>query len=112
MERAPLTDRQAAVLDFLRSREAAGLPASVRDVQDEFRIHSTNGAYCHLVALKKKGYLQSNTVGSKMMARGLRVVGDSVDAECRELVGLWRGLTPGDRELFLGWVRRRSQGAP
>ena len=55
----PLTTGQQEVLKFIRERiEAGRVPLSLREITDEFRfISETNGARVHLVALKRKGYI-------------------------------------------------------
>jgi len=55
----PLTDRQAAVMDFIRDFYAQEdrLP-STRDIQTFFGWKSQTGAVSHLRALCRKGYLE------------------------------------------------------
>lgn len=53
-----LTDRQAAVLAFLRSYTAAeGIAPTVREIMAHFGWTSFNAPACHLQALVKKGHL-------------------------------------------------------
>ncbi|HZZ59340.1 MAG TPA: transcriptional repressor LexA [Opitutaceae bacterium] len=54
-----LTERQQAVLDFVRQRQGeAGIPPSIRDIQRHFGFKSTNAAFCHLRALAKRGLIE------------------------------------------------------
>lgn len=54
----PLTARQREVFDFIVSfAERHGYCASVRDVQHAIGAASPNGAVCHLVPLRKKGFV-------------------------------------------------------
>ena len=54
----PLTERQRQVLDFITDfADRHGYCASVRDVQLAIGAASPNGAVCHLVPLRKKGYV-------------------------------------------------------
>lgn len=54
-----LTEKQQAVLDFIREQQqTAGVPPSVRDIQHNFGFKSTNAAFCHLRALARKGLIE------------------------------------------------------
>ncbi|HEY3756845.1 MAG TPA: transcriptional repressor LexA [Opitutaceae bacterium] len=54
-----LTERQQAVLDFIREQQAeAGIPPSIRDIQRHFGFKSTNAAFCHLRALARRGQIE------------------------------------------------------
>jgi len=54
-----LTEKQQAVLDFIRERQVeTGIPPSVRDIQHNFSFKSANAAFCHLRALGKKGLVE------------------------------------------------------
>lgn len=54
----PLTDRQQAVLDFLRAyHREYRRPATIRAIQDHMGISNPNGAYMHIKALVSKGYV-------------------------------------------------------
>ena len=51
-----LTEKQQAVLDFVRSFQVTNaIPPSVRDIQRQFGFASQNAAACHLRALAAKG---------------------------------------------------------
>jgi repressor LexA len=54
----PLTNRQQEVLDFITDfADRHGYNASVRDIQAGIGAASPNGAVCHLVPLRKKGFI-------------------------------------------------------
>jgi repressor LexA len=54
-----LTEKQQAVLDFIRERQVeTGIPPSVRDIQHNFSFKSANAAFCHLKALARKGLVE------------------------------------------------------
>lgn len=54
-----LTNRQAAVLDFITDHLAdTGFPPTIREIGDHLGISSTNGVNDHLKALERKGYLE------------------------------------------------------
>jgi len=54
-----LTEKQQAVLDFIRERQVeTGIPPSVRDIQHYFSFKSANAAFCHLKALARKGLVE------------------------------------------------------
>jgi len=64
-----LTRRQAAILQFIiRSIRDDGYPPTIAEIGTEFGINSTNGVNDHLVALKKKGYIDRT-----QKARGIHV---------------------------------------
>ena len=70
-ERPTLTVRQREVFDFIVDfADRHGYWASVRDIQVGICAASPNGAMCHLVALRKKGYI---TWGERT-ARSIRPV--------------------------------------
>jgi repressor LexA len=51
-----LTERQQAVLDFIRTHQTTkGVPPSSREIQRHFGFASQNAAVCHLRALAHKG---------------------------------------------------------
>ena len=53
---ANLTDRQRAIVDFIRSfRADRGFPPTVREIGEKFGIRSPNGVMHHLHALRKRG---------------------------------------------------------
>jgi SOS-response transcriptional repressor LexA len=70
-ERPALTDRQAAVLRFIRDfRDLNGFPPTTREIGGALGIVTTNGVRSHLFPLQTKGYLRINP----SIARGIRVL--------------------------------------
>lgn len=62
----PLTARQAAVLDFIRSYiEAHSFPPSLREIGNHMGIRSTNGVNDHLHALERKGRIRRSSLLSR-----------------------------------------------
>lgn len=62
----PLTEKQAAVLDFLRRRADRGEPPPTnQEICDEFRWSSTRAARDHLRRLERKGYLELSGRGHR-----------------------------------------------
>ena len=58
--RKKLTNRQKQVLDFITDYvRNVGYPPTVRDIANAFKI-SSKGAYDHLTAIEKKGYIKRN----------------------------------------------------
>jgi SOS-response transcriptional repressor LexA len=54
----PLTERQAMVLDYIRSyRRERGIAPTMREIGRALGIRSTNGVADHLRVLEHKGYL-------------------------------------------------------
>jgi repressor LexA len=73
----PLTKRQREVLDFITDFATRnGYCASVRDVMAAIGSTSPNGAVCHLLPLRKKGFIawEPNT------ARSIRPIREVLDA--------------------------------
>jgi SOS-response transcriptional repressor LexA len=73
----PLTERQRLVLDFITDFAGRhGYCASIREVMAAIGSVSTNGAMCHLMALKRKGYIamEANT------ARSIRPIREVLNA--------------------------------
>jgi len=67
---APLTARQARVLEIIRSEtEARGFPPSIREIAERMGIKSPNGVKCHLDALAAKGYIDTDPG----VSRGIRL---------------------------------------
>lgn len=63
-----LTDRQQAVLQFIKDRiDAWGYPPTVREIGEHLGIRSTNGVADHLKALKRKGYLTHENMKSRTL---------------------------------------------
>lgn len=81
-----LTDRQEAVLDYLRTYIAGnGLPPTILEIAEAFGLASPNGVAKHLQALAEKGFIEL-TSGR---ARGIRLLGGkrASDALSLPLVG-------------------------
>jgi repressor LexA len=56
--RKELTNRQRKVLDFITNYlRDTGYPPTIREIAGEFKI-SSKGAYDHLLAVEKKGYIR------------------------------------------------------
>lgn len=67
---APLTQRQAEVLAFLRAFVARhGYAPSLREIANALSIASTNAVNDHLRALGRKGYVERD----RMRARSIRL---------------------------------------
>lgn len=64
-----LTKRQRAVLEFIiECIRDHGLPPTIAEICDEFKITSTNGVNDHLLALERKGFIERSS-----KARGIHV---------------------------------------
>lgn len=71
-----LTDRQQAILDFVRDYAAgAGFPPTLAEIGQAFGIRQTRGVHKHLQALETKGQLQ--LLPGK--ARGIRLPAAAVE---------------------------------
>jgi repressor LexA len=67
-----LTRAQRRILDFIRGEIHADRPAPThREIAGRFGFRSTRAAACHLAALKRKGFIESEPG----KARALRVIG-------------------------------------
>jgi repressor LexA len=55
----PLTDRQRAIYDFIKSVvDRRGMPPTMREIGEKFDIRSTNGVEGHLAALEARGLIK------------------------------------------------------
>jgi repressor LexA len=101
-----LTDRQQAILDFVRARIAAdGLPPTWAEIAAEFGFRQTRAAQKHLQALEAKGYLA--LLPGK--ARGIRLAG----ARANGARGIDAAAAPAkDAQLELPVLGRVAAGAP
>lgn len=55
-----LTERQAAILAYMREYQAAnGAPPTLREIAEHFKIASTNGVADHLKAMAAKGAVRA-----------------------------------------------------
>ncbi len=53
-----ITDRQQKIYDYIRTTLAVrGIPPSMREIGEQFGIHSTNGVEGHLSALERGGFI-------------------------------------------------------
>lgn len=71
-----LTKRQAELLGLIRSRLLAGKPPTVRDLMNVTGTVSTQGILCHVLALRKKGYLADAAFGE---SRALRLKANEIE---------------------------------
>ena len=56
---APLTPRQAAILEFVRAYiQTHGYSPTIREIGREFGISSPNGVMCHVYALQRAGAIR------------------------------------------------------
>jgi len=61
-----LTERQKAILDFIRETiKDRGAPPTLREIGAHFKISSTNGVRSFLSALEKKGYIKRHSYQSR-----------------------------------------------
>ncbi|MGQ2865287.1 SOS-response transcriptional repressor LexA1, partial [Leptospira interrogans] len=68
-----LTDKQQAVLAFITAIiKERGFPPTIREIGDEFGI-TAKGAYDHLKAIEKKGYLKT----AKNQSRAIELIRQS-----------------------------------
>lgn len=63
-----LTQKQQAIVDFIRSRIEANDHPTVRDIAAAVGIKSPNGAARHLELLAKKGVLYRNAAGKLVLS--------------------------------------------
>lgn len=59
-ETPELTARQRNILSFVLREWSQGCPPTLRMIGSEFGIGSANGVFCHIRALRKKGYLRGD----------------------------------------------------
>lgn len=72
-EKQPLTVKQRAVYEFIRSRiEEDRRPPTVREIVDHFNIRSPKGGTDHLAMLERKGWI----IRTPGISRGIRLVDD------------------------------------
>jgi repressor LexA len=91
-EREALTDRQRAILDYVRQSSLKnGFPPTLREIGRHFGIRSTNGVNDHLRALERKGYLERLELKSRTLRPVSVGTGELVDVP---LVGRVAAGTP------------------
>jgi repressor LexA len=97
-----LTPAQQRMLDFILTEAQAGRPApTLRELAAHFRFRSHRAAACHLNALRRKGFLQSEPG----KARSLRVTSPFAKLRRRILDIPLFGSIPA------GWAQSREQEA-
>ena len=65
-----LTEAQEAILAFMvRHQTAMSRPPSLREIADEFKFASSNGARTHILALVRKGYVTDTGDGRSWAAK-------------------------------------------
>lgn len=73
MKNQELTERQQEILDFIRECiNSKGIPPSIKEIQDRFKIKSPTGANDHLNALARKGYILRH----QNISRGIEIIND------------------------------------
>jgi len=60
----PLTAKQSAVLEFIRTNAGLYGP-TIREIAAAMHIKSTNGVVCHLNALERKGLIRREKLKSR-----------------------------------------------
>lgn len=81
----PLTNRQAAILDFLRRHMAAeGMPPTLQEIGAAFGLGHVNAVAKHLRALKAKGHIAL----LPNRARGIRLLDMPAPAPADDLLAL------------------------
>ena len=66
MEYVGLTNRQAAILDFIKAEiERKGYPPSVREICAAVGLSSPSTVHSHLNALEEKGYIKNEKIGTQ-----------------------------------------------
>ena len=97
-DRPALTAKQRRMLDYITTfREQHGYCVTVREIMAEFGIRSPHGVTCHLMALRKKGYL----TWEPHQSRTLRPVeaGDPMHVETAEqLRENWERMHRGEQQ--------------
>ncbi len=74
-----LTDKQQLIFEFLKEKiNDSGFPPTVREIGDRFGI-TVKGAYDHLKAIEKKGYIRTE----QNKSRAIVILNDSDTAEAR-----------------------------
>jgi SOS-response transcriptional repressor LexA len=76
-DESDLTEKQRAILAFIRQAGERGYGVTYRELMTAFGMSSTNAIACHIKPLVRKGYLAADP----HKARSLRVVGQPTIAE-------------------------------
>ena len=73
--RKKLTERQKQILAFIEEKiNGSGMPPTIREIGQRFRISSTNGVRSALDVLEHKGYIHRQ----KLVSRGIELVRDGM----------------------------------
>ncbi len=72
MEKAPLTEKQTAVYNFLVKKSTKGLPPTVREICEETGIKSTSTVHAILNVLEENGYISRDA----KFSRAIRIEND------------------------------------
>jgi repressor LexA len=79
-----LTKRQRAVYEFVRDKiRNRGYGPTVREIGEQFGIHSPNGVMCHLKALEKKGLITREP----NMSRAIQLAAEPIRGQGLPLAG-------------------------
>ena len=80
-----LSDRQRAILDFIREHVyAKGYPPAVREICEAVNLKSTSSVHSHLEALEKNGYIRRDPTKS----RTIEIIDDNFNLSRREVVNI------------------------
>ncbi len=82
MDKAPLTEKQTSVYNFLVKRMSNGVPPTVREICDETGIKSTSTVHAILNVLEENGYISRDP----KFSRAIRIEND-FDSAFVPLVG-------------------------
>lgn len=78
-ETPELSTRQRDVLSFVLREWSQGCPPTLRMIGNELGIGSPNGVFCHIRALRKKGYLRSDRETRSCVAPSMKAVALAVE---------------------------------
>lgn len=75
-----LTKRQTKVLRYILLCYRRGYLPSIREVASVIGSKNPNAAYCHILALQKKGYLMPHEgkAGIRLSRRSVRLIWESM----------------------------------
>jgi SOS-response transcriptional repressor LexA len=77
--RAPLTESQKRVYGFIVEYiKKYKYPPTIREIQDNFGLKSSNSVVAQIKKLKEKGYITNSSAKGKMTARTLQLVDDII----------------------------------
>lgn len=79
-----LTDKQELIFSFIKeSIRTSGFPPTVREIGERFQI-TVKGAYDHLKAIEKKGFIRCN----QNKSRAIELLVDRADTEAPDVVSI------------------------